>query len=210
MKGMEWRKNIEEACTEIEGGTRQLMLFFQHPDCEGSKKMIKETLADERVVGVIERDTAPLIFNTAIEADLARKYRVDWTPTFIIADEKGNELERWVGYLPPEDFIAQLELSKGLSAFHLGRYEETVRDMQELVDDHPKSELVPEAEYYLGAAIYKMKGDAYQLGEICDTLMDTFPESLWTKKCSVWAHLAEERKSFVAFDTGGSAGSGAY
>lgn len=210
MKGIEWRRNIEEASTEIEGGTRMLLMFFQHPDCEGSQKMLRETLVDENVVRVIEREAAPLVFNTAVQTDVAKRYRVDWTPTFIIADEKGNELERWVGYLPPDDFITQLELSKGLSAFHLGRYEDAVRDLQELVDEHPKSELVPEAEYFLGASIYKIKGDAYELGEICETLMDKFPESLWTKRCAVWAHISKERKPYVAYDQGGSAGSGAY
>ena len=45
--------------------------------------------------------------------DLVKKYGIEWTPTFLVADPDGNEVYRFVGYLPPEDFIAQLTLGLG-------------------------------------------------------------------------------------------------
>ena len=212
MRGINWRKSIEEVSGEISGGTRlPLLFFYRGSGCEGSKKTLEEVFRTQSVVDVIERETAPVMFDILKSQEQATKYHVDWTPTVVLTNENGMELERWVGYLPAEDFIAQLTLSKGLAAFHLERYQEAEREFEMLVHEYPKSELVPEAEYFLGIAKFKEKGDSYPLGEICGFLQENYPESLWTKRCSIWSHLvSESRKPYVAFDQGGSAGSGAY
>lgn len=208
MKSLNWRKNIEEALSEVAGGTKLPLLFFHNPQDEGSMKCLNDTLNNEKVASVIERETAPLIFNIAEHMELAKEYRVDWTPTFIICDERGRELERWVGFLPPEEFITQTLLSKGLAAFHLERYGDAIDDFEELIEEHTDSELVPEAEYFMGAANYKITGDKGALSKVCAILNNNHPESSWTKRCSVWAYSA--RREFVPYDGGGSAGSGAY
>ena len=113
MKNLNLRNDIEQAKNEIAGGTRLLMFFFHRKGCEGSLKMTEDTLRNDKVVDIIERETAPLSFDIDERADLAKEYHVDWTPAFVIADEEGEALERWVGYLPPEEFIAQLTVAKG-------------------------------------------------------------------------------------------------
>lgn len=209
MKLINWRKNEAEALNEIKNGTRLLLRFLYSPVCEGSKKTMEETFNDEQVAKVIERDTVPVMINIDEKKELGRKYRADWTPAFVIADEEGRELERFVGYLPPKEFIAQLLLSKGLADFHLERYREAVALFEELIDVCPDSELVPEAEYFIGASNFKVTGSAESLGEVCHTLNTKYPESLWTKRCSIWAHMPLHRP-VVGYDQGGSAGSGAY
>jgi hypothetical protein len=209
MNRVNWRKNEAEALNEIKGGTRLLLRFFYSPDDEGSKKIMEETLNDEKVVNLIERDTAPVMINIGEKKEIGKKYHVDWTPAFVIADEEGRELERFVGYLPPKEFIAQMLLSRGLADFHLERYTEAVSLFEELVDECADSELVPEAEYFIGASNFKVTGSAESLGEVCHTLNAKYPESVWTKRCSIWAHMPLHRP-VVGYDQGGSAGSGAY
>ncbi|MBI5237383.1 MAG: thioredoxin fold domain-containing protein [Deltaproteobacteria bacterium] len=209
MKGLNWRKNIEEAMKEIAGGTRFGLLFFYDPDCEGSIETLAKTFEDERVIHLIKRETAPVMINTRSSADIMKKYRVNWTPAFIITDETGVELERWAGYLPADDFMAQLKLSKGLAAFHLGRYAEAKGEFDLLVEDHPDSDLVPEAEYFRGAAAYKLEGDVTRLGEMCAVIREKHPDTIWAKKCSVWAHLTGVSNMPQAGFVGGG-GSGVY
>lgn len=207
MKGLNWRKSIEEAMKEIAGGTRLGLLFFYDPECEGSKETLVKTLEDEKVIHLIKRETAPVMINTQSSADITKKYHVNWTPTFIVTDETGVELERWEGYLPPYDFMAQLELSKGLAAFHLGRYEEAKGEFDLLVEEHPDSDLVPEAEYFRGAAAYKLEGDVTRLGEMCAVIREKHPNTIWAKKCSVWAELTGVSSMPQAgFDGGGGGG----
>lgn len=208
MSQINWRKNIKEAMGEIAGGSRFLLLFFHQPEELGSVKTLEECFINDAVVHVIERETAPLMVNVSESKDIAEKYRVEWTPTIVLADEKGAELERWVGYLPPEDFIAQLMLSTALSDFHLGRLNEAISGFEQLIAKYPKSEFVPEAEYYLGVSTFKKEGDMAALADICTTLSEKYPDSIWAKKGSIWAHLT--RQAYVPFSEGTSLGGGQY
>lgn len=207
MKGICWRKGIKEAVEEISGGTRLLFLFFRRSECEGSRKTADEVLTDRSVIDLIEREAAPVMIDADESVALAKRYHVDWTPAFVIADEKGKELERWVGYLPATDFMAQMTLSKGLAAFHLGRFDEAGREFEMLIDDYPDSELVPEAEYFLGIAGFKETGESDGLARACHTLIDRYPDSQWTKRCSPWSHMiTESRRAFVGYNGGGGPG----
>lgn len=208
MGQVNWKKDMKEALDEISGGSRHLLLFFYQPEELGSVKMLEECLQNDAVIRVIERETAPLMINVSESKDIAKKYRVEWAPTIVIADDKGQELERWVGYLPPEDFIAQIMLSTALSNFHLGRLNDAISEFEQLIDQYPKSELVPEAEYYLGVSKFKKEGDMTALADVCATLNEKYPDSLWAKKGSIWAHLTG--KKYVPFSEGTSLGGGQY
>jgi len=211
MKDLSWRKDIETAGQEISGGTRHLLLFFHDPQDEGSKETVNKVLKEDKVVDHIERECAPLKFDVNENQELCERYNIEWTPTFVIADENGRELERWMGYLPPEDFLPQLHLSKGLAEFHIHRFKAAEREFEEISNDYPSSDLVPEAEYFLGVSRYKESGDTYHLGEVCDRLKEKFPENSWTKRCSVWSGVkSQARRPAVPFDQGGGGGSGAY
>jgi len=212
MSGIVWGKDLQKAQDEIRGGSRLLLLFFNGGVTEeGSKKLEEETLTDEHVQKLIERECLPMQFQTDKDTEIVNRFHVDWTPALILADENGNEVERFVGYLPPKEFMAQLTLSKGLSAFHLGRFAEAKVLFEKIVEEFPDSELIPEAEYFLGAAKFKENGDTYALGEVCHTLMAKYPDSVWTKRCSVWSHVyTASRKPFEGYYAGGSYGSGQY
>ncbi|MBI5561631.1 MAG: thioredoxin fold domain-containing protein [Deltaproteobacteria bacterium] len=209
MDRLEWKKDIKESLEDVAGGTRLSLLFFHNPHDEASIKMLQETFSDASVVNLIEREFSPVMVDASEAAETVKRYRVDWTPACIVLDDEGAELERFVGYLPPMEFGAQIRLSKGLSAFHLDRLPEAIALFEELIDECRESDLVPEAEYYLGAATYKNKGDAVKIAEVCSTLNTRYPDSIWTKKCSIWSHM-RLTGPFVGYDQGGSAGSGAY
>ena len=210
MSRITFRKNLTESILETKDGSRLPMLFFFRQDCEGSKKMLNEVLTDEKVITAIERETAPIMVDIEKDQELARRFKIEWTPAFVICDEEGNALERLEGYLPAEDFVPQLLLAKGLADFHLQRHEDAIREFELIVEGNPASELVPEAEYYLAAATFKMTGETDKLSEVCHDLLMTHPDSPWTKRCSIWGHTTNQLRPFVGYDGGGSAGSGAY
>ncbi len=208
MYTINWKKDMKEATNAVTGGSKLALLLFHDPHEEGSQKTLEETLINDDVGKLVERECEAVRYNVNESSEMAKHYRVDWTPAFILVDETGAELERWVGYLPPEEFKAELLLSKGLGDFHLGRYGEAISLFNELIDECPASELVPEARYFLGVASFKSSGDIGKLAEAAYTLSTEHPESLWAKRCSMWAHTY--KKPFVAYSGGGSVGSGAY
>lgn len=210
MKGLNWHRDLTEAIEAASGGSKLPMILFHRTRCEGSIKMLNETLKDGGVEHILEREIAPVLCNLDENPEMGKKFHVDWTPTFVITDEQGAPLERFDGYLPADEFIPQLLLSKGLADFHIERLKDAMGDFEEIIEDHSASELVPEAEYYLGAVRFRATGDRTKLVDVCATMNTRFPDSIWTKKCSIWGHQKTYMKPFVGYDGGGSAGSGAY
>ncbi len=185
--GIRWRRNIEEAEKEIEGTGKLLLLFFHHPDCGGCRKNMEITFRDPKVRELIERDFVPLAYEVTEAQDMTHRYGVEWTPTFVIADENGRELERWVGYLPPDEFISQIYLSEGLCAFHRDRFKEAESAFEWIIGHQPDSYVAPEARYYMGVSLFKETGDPVHLAETWKVLKTRYPGNLWTKKASAWS-----------------------
>jgi tetratricopeptide (TPR) repeat protein len=112
---------------------------------------------------------------------------VKWTPTLIILDLDGNEHHRFVGFLPPEDFIAQIILGKGKVEFDLDRFEQAMQCFQEMLVRYPKADAAPEAQYYLGVTKYKASHNAKELRLGWEALQRDYPNSEWAKKAQVYA-----------------------
>lgn len=187
MSDVRWRKSIEAAGREVMGTDRLILMFFHHPHCGGCKKTREITFKDSAVIEDIDRDFIPVSFTVTEAQDITARYKVEWTPTFILADEYGRELERWVGYLPPEDFIAQMRLSKGLAEFHRDRFREAENAFEWIIDNKPDSEVAPEARYYMGVALYKATGDEAYLTRTWEAMNRRYPGHYWTKKASAWS-----------------------
>ena len=70
------------------------------------------TYPDDRVASALDRAFVPFKINLLERhPDLKPACaggRVMWGPTFIVADARGSEIRRWVGWLPPESFVAEL------------------------------------------------------------------------------------------------------
>lgn len=117
------------------------------------------TYPHEAVVREIEDHFAPFKVNM-IERhpdfrDASAGSRVMWGPTFVVSDARGLGVRRWVGWLPPESFVAELALARAQAAFDHGRFEDAANALRELVDRFDGGtapEVRPEALYWLGIA----------------------------------------------------------
>ncbi len=187
MQNIRWMDDIGMAERAVSASGKLLLLFFHAEKCSGCKKTIEETLANLEVTEAIENYFVPMKVLVPNSRDLVDRYSIDWTPTFIVADENGKELERWQGYLPVEDFIAQLYISDGLAHFHREKYHDAEEMFETILKEHPKTDVAPEARYYLGVASFKELGNQNTLRETWKYLMEHYPENSWTKRASVWA-----------------------
>lgn len=182
-----WLNDLDEARKEVIGTDKLVLFFFHSPGCGGCKKTMETTLPDQAVRELIDRNFIPVTFTVTESAEVSAKYGIEWTPTFIIADADLNELERWVGYLPPQDFIAQVYLSQGLACLHKKRYNDAEGDFCWIIDNLPDSQAAPQARYYLGVTLYKDTGDSGHLVRTWEAMNKRYPGDSWTIKASAWA-----------------------
>lgn len=115
------------------------------------------------------------------------KYDAQWTPTTLILDPEGQEQHRIEGFLPAEEFLAQLMLGLGHSAFHQQEWAEAEAWFRQVVERFEQSDSAPEALYWAGVARYKGSGDGGALAETARVFSRRWGDTSWAKKASVWA-----------------------
>lgn len=110
-----------------------------------------------------------------------------WTPTLVFTDREGGEQHRFEGYLPPEEFTAQVEIALTRIKLAMTDFAAAERTSEHLAATHPHTDAAPEAIYWAGVARYKATGDATALTQTAERLLRQYPKSIWTKKASAWA-----------------------
>ena len=112
------------------------------------------------------------------------RFNAQWTPTILILDSDGNERHRIEGFLPAEDFLAQLRLGLAHAARLTGNFSDAEKRYRELSEG--KDEVAAESLYWAGVSKYKGTNDGSALGETAKAFKERFTDSSWAKKASVW------------------------
>ena len=102
-------------------------------------------------------------------------------------DSNGVEQHRIEGFLPADDFLAQLALGLAHAAFKRQDWPEAERRFAEVEARHGNTEAAAEAQYWSGVSRYKASGDPKHLAETADAFAQRFQDTAWAKKASVWA-----------------------
>jgi TolA-binding protein len=115
------------------------------------------------------------------------RFGANWTPTVIMLDASGTERHRIEGFLPADDFLAQLHLALGHIAIANNKAAEAERHFKAVIDELPDTDAAPEAQYWVGVSRYKASGDAAALTATADAFRSRYKDSVWAKKASIWA-----------------------
>ena len=145
---------------------------------------------DPRVIDFISDNLRPVRIHVREDAEAWRtvgsELGVQWTPTVLILDPSGVERHRLEGFLPADDFLAQLMLGLAKAAFSAKDFNEAERRFRQLIDTYPESETASEALYWAGVSRYKSTNDAAALQETARAFTERYQDSPWAKKASVW------------------------
>jgi len=119
---LDLREDVAEAAKE---GSR-LMIYFGQDGCPYCKALMQTNFSQPRIVEKTRRHFVALALNiwgdrtvTALdgrvmrEKELAGAMRVQFTPTVVFLDERGNVVARLNGYYPPHRFEAALDYVAG-------------------------------------------------------------------------------------------------
>jgi hypothetical protein len=146
---------------------------------------------DERVARFVSENFIPARVHVKDDAAAFKKYgeqyNAHWTPTILELDPNGEEFYRIEGFLPNDDFLAQLMLGRAHMDFKKGKWEDAEKRFREIVEKLPKSEAAPEAMYWAGVSRYKATNDATALKETAKSFAQRYNDSSWAKKASIWA-----------------------
>lgn len=152
----------------------------------GCQQLAAVTYPNPDVCAMVEGNFVPVQFEVSNQ-EMVNRFGVKWTPTLIVLDPDEREHHRFTGYLPPEDFIAQIMLGRGKAEFDLDHFDQAIQCFHEIASRYPKADAAPEAEYYLGVAKYKASHDPKELKKGLESLQRDYPNSEWAKKAQVYA-----------------------
>ena len=109
-----------------------------------------------------------------------------WTPSVNILDWHGDERFRIEGYLPKDEFRAQLELGLARVSFMNKNWADAEQRYTAVLDRYPDSKAAPEALYWKGVSRYKATNDHTILGELPAMFKEKYPDSTWALKTLAW------------------------
>ncbi len=130
----------------------------------------------------------PVHFNVRDEAnaELATRYMQVWTPTIHLLLADGRSVHEHIGYLPPDEFLAELEL--GVAKSHLKRRDYGVAAdwFERIRDRRPTSHVAPESAYWAAVARYNESGQKDGLLKGWRALRLRYPDSVWRWKQMIY------------------------
>jgi TolA-binding protein len=115
------------------------------------------------------------------------RFGAQWTPTIQILDPDGTKRHQFEGFLPSDDFLAQLKIGLAHSAFARQEWKEAENRYDDIVKALPGTDAAAEALYWLGVSRYKNSGDGAFLQQTAEAFETRYNDSTWAKKASVWA-----------------------
>lgn len=187
MAQMEWVIDADEGIDQAkETGKLALLTFSAAPDCEGCTQLEDKVYGQEDVMRFVNECFVPIKIDIKEHPESFARFNIDWTPTVIISDHEGKERHRVVGFLPTEDFLAQLQLGIAKVAFSTEKYEESRKGFAAVGRLHSETSAAPEGIYWAGVSAYRASGKTESLTQCAEELKQKYPDSDWAKKASVW------------------------
>jgi thioredoxin-related protein len=177
--GVEFIKgSFSDALQRAEKEKKVVVVDFMTDWCRWCDTLDKYTYSDAQVATLFAKRIVPIKIDAekGEGIDLVKKFGVSGYPTILLVSAKGEEIDRVVGYVPPEQFL------KIVSGYLDGK--NTMSVLQKAKDAHPGD---PGAVYAL-AAKYAERMDLKRSSELyMDYLMADPSDSLKHRKDALFA-----------------------
>ncbi|NUN23538.1 MAG: thioredoxin family protein [Candidatus Jettenia caeni] len=136
------------------------------------------------VIDYINKHFIPVRYNIQTNPDIKNTYRLLWAPTVIVLDLNGTDYHRFNGFLPPDEFIPQLEF--GIAKMALEKQDLKAAKIQftSVVEKYPQSDIAPEAQYWVGVVDFQLTHDVSTEINAWKKIQEHYPGSIWARKVS--------------------------
>ncbi len=146
------------------------------------------TYPTKDVVNLVNNYLVPLRINVK-DDPIHDDYHQIWTPTFLVLDFNGKEIQRTIGFLEPDEFIPMIQLGIAKVRLAAEEYDTAMIPLKSIIETHPESEAAPEAMYFCGVTLYKQTKNPAKLKEAYKKLLSDYPDSAWTKRAQPYRLL---------------------
>lgn len=119
-------------------------------------------------------------------AKLADRYQALWTPNLNIIDSRGRCIYQAMGWLPPNEFAALLQIGRGYFFLNRKKFEAAAPMFGEVADRFGDSIFAAEAMYFEGVSRYMASHEAEELKKAWTELQRRYPDSEWAMKSDVF------------------------
>ena len=104
-----WRESFDAAQQEAKAAYKPVLLEFYMDTCPHCMKLHQETLTDAAVIEAVNARFIPVRLEGRQHMDLVQQFNVRGAPTTLIFAPEGKELHRFAGFLPPAEYLAELD-----------------------------------------------------------------------------------------------------
>jgi hypothetical protein len=180
-----WRNNLSDARQEAERQNKPIFIDWADlPSCVGCVSLENNTYPAKDVIDFVSENFVPVQLNQRQNLEFFKQSKVIWTPTVTVCDAQGAEQMRWIGYLPPEEFLPKTKFALAWLAMVNQDYVSAAIGLKEIASSHKDSVTAPEALYWLGVADWKASKDFADLSNAWTSLMEIYPNSEAAQKAS--------------------------
>jgi len=113
--------------------------------------------------------------------DLSKAYNVRWFPALIVTDATGRAVHQQIGYLPPDDLIAELDYGRAIFAMGTKDYA-TANALFDALSADPATERGPEAAYWWGISRMRETKTTEASFDPWRRITERWPTSQWARK----------------------------
>lgn len=144
------------------------------------------TYSNTRTDEFVQSHFVSVRINFKENRDLAARLGAHWTPQVLFIDPADSQVHHeFIGFLPPDDFLAEAAFALGKIAYDRGMFSDAGSWFRSVAENFPKTETAPQALYYLGVSEFKRTKDHKEMFDTWGVLIKRYPESSWAARASI-------------------------
>ena len=182
---IQWQSRLEEARQIAEKENKPLLVDWADlPSCVGCVSLENTTYPSAQVIDYISEHFVPVQLNQSQNLAFFEESKIIWTPTLTACDSKGEEQDRWVGYLPPEEFLPRIKFARARLAMFVQDWDQAADVLHDITSLQKNSFIAAEALYWLGVVRWKASRNIDDLSKSWTQLVEEYPKSEAAAKAS--------------------------
>jgi hypothetical protein len=180
-----WQSDLGDARQMAERENKPILVDWADlPSCVGCVSLENTTYVHPQVAAYINKRFIPVQLNQSQSLALFKENKVIWTPTLTVCDATGAEQDRWVGYLPPEEFLPRAKFAHARLAMSAQAWGKAAGVLDEITSLHKNSFVAADALYWLGVTTWKLSRNFDDLSGAWTRAMEEYPNSEAATKAS--------------------------